>query len=105
MDKLYGETNTTTDGIIGTQTLPNINHNQIATGDPETVTSKNFGFGFRLYQPNHQDDKTNHSSNEGEPPVTTTSTPAPAKRRLRGNKLPPCFRPNTKAKLANSLDN
>ncbi|KAH9815982.1 hypothetical protein DFH28DRAFT_1057078 [Melampsora americana] len=133
MNKLFGDTNATAEGIVGTQTLPPTNHNQTATAttsatttatpDQEPAIDKIVGHGFddeddegafdlppplkNRRNPHHQDDQaqSDHSSNEDEAPITTTSTPVTAKRGAIGKKAPPRARPNTKVKLANSLDN
>ncbi|KAH9818747.1 hypothetical protein DFH28DRAFT_1150286, partial [Melampsora americana] len=131
MNELCGDVNATADGIIGTQmaTQPIIErvidppakdpvaNDQSANNHPADNQSANNHPADDRFDPS--DDPKDESdsafylppplnrrgNNDSDRPITQTSTPATLKPRSFNKKPTPRIRPNTKAKLASSLDN
>ncbi|KAH9822680.1 hypothetical protein DFH28DRAFT_881931 [Melampsora americana] len=131
MHELFGDVNATADGIVGTQTVtrPNTNPvnppaNDSASDDPSApnhpIVERPGGLSddddddeaYRLppplkrqgiYDVRHHSDH-NHSGEDSDGSLTQTTFSATPKPRAYNKKPTPRVRPNTKAKLANSLD-
>ncbi|KAH9811567.1 hypothetical protein DFH28DRAFT_900357 [Melampsora americana] len=132
MNELCGNVNATADGIIGTQTATQpiikqvinppadnpVANDQSANNlpadnrfDPSDGPKDESDSAFYLPPPlnrrglDEPHPHSQHSSDDSDRPITQTLTPATLKPCSFNKKPTPCIQPNTKAKLASSLDN